>query len=82
MCSQKEIPTPFTVKHFLLEYTDFADKRLFRFQVNNLKDLFKDVPVGNILPFVRHVNLFNKIYSTKKLRKLCLSAYCNKSSIK
>ena len=53
--------TPFTVKHFLLECTDFAAKRVSCFQANNLRELFKDVPVGNILSFLRQVNLFYKI---------------------
>ena len=35
--------TPFTVKHFLLECTDFAAERISCFQANNLKELFKDV---------------------------------------
>ena len=53
--------TPFTVKHFLLECTDFAAERISCFQANNLKELFKDVPVGRILSFLRQVNLFYKI---------------------
>ena len=53
--------TPFTVKHFLLECTDFAEERISCFQANNLKELFKDVPVGKILSFFRQVNLFYKI---------------------
>ena len=52
--------TPFTVKHFLLECTDFAAERISCFQANNLKELFKDVPVGKILSFLRQVNLFYK----------------------
>ena len=53
--------TLFTVKHFLLECTDFAAERISCFQANNLKELFKDVPVGKILSFLRQVNLFYKI---------------------
>ena len=53
--------TPFTVKHFLLECTDFAAERISCFQANNLKELFKDVPVRKILSFLRQVNLFYKI---------------------
>ena len=49
------------VKHFLLECTDFAAERISCFQANNLKELFKDVPVGKILSFLRQVNLFYKI---------------------
>ena len=53
--------TPFTVKHFLLDCADFDRERRSLFQVNNLKDLFKDVSVENILSFLKNVNLFNKI---------------------
>ena len=53
--------TPFTVKHFRLECTDFAAERISCFQADNLKELFKDVPVGKILLFLRQVNLFYKI---------------------
>ena len=53
--------TPFTVRHFLLDCADFDRERRSLFQVNNLKDLFKDVSVENILSFLKNVNLFNKI---------------------
>ena len=59
----KGCDTPFTVRHFLLDCTcaDFEPERRSHFQVNNLKDLFKDVSVENILSFLKNVNLFNKI---------------------
>ena len=53
--------TPFTVRHFLLDCADFGRERRSLFQVNNLKDLFKDVSVENILSFLKNVNLFDKI---------------------
>ena len=53
--------TPFTVRHFLLDCADFGRERRSLFQANNLKDLFKDVSVENILSFLKNVNLFNKI---------------------
>ena len=53
--------TPFTVRHFLLDCADFDRERRFLFQVNNLKDLFKDVSVKSILSFLKNINLFNKI---------------------
>ena len=51
----------FTVRHFLLDCADFDRERLSCFQVNNLKDLFTDVSVENILSFLKVVNRFNKI---------------------
>ena len=53
--------TPFTVRHFLLDCADFHRERRSLIQVNNLKDLFKDVSVKNILSFLKNINLFNKI---------------------
>ena len=52
--------TPFTVRNFLIDWADFDRERRSLFQVNNLKDLFKDVSVENSLSFLKHVNLFNK----------------------
>ena len=46
---------------FFQECTDFAAKRTSCFQANNLKELFKGVPVGSILSFLKQVNLFYKI---------------------
>ena len=53
--------TPFTVRHFLLDCADFNRERRSLIQVNNLKDLFKDVSVENILSFLKNIILFNKI---------------------
>ena len=50
----------FTTKHILLECTDFAEKRTSCYQANDLKELFKDVPVGKILSFLRQVICFIK----------------------
>ena len=52
---------PFTVKHFLLECFDCQQTRRSYFQVNNLHDLFKDVPIENIIAFLKEIKLFNKI---------------------
>ena len=52
---------PFTVKHFLLDCFDFHQARHSFFQVNNLHDLFKDVPIENIIAFLKEIKLFNKI---------------------
>ena len=53
--------TQFTVRHFLLDCADFNRERRSLIQVNNLKDLFKNVSVENILSFLKNINLFNKI---------------------
>ena len=53
--------TPFTVRHFLLDCAVFDREGRSLFQVNNLKDLFKDVSVETILSFLKNIGLFNKI---------------------
>ena len=50
--------TPFTVRHFLLDCADFNRERRSLIQVNNLKDLFKDVSVENILSFFKKYKSF------------------------
>ena len=50
-----------TVKHILTDCIDFLQDRNKYFQVRDLKQLFQDVPVDNILSFLKDTNLFNKI---------------------
>ena len=52
---------PFIVKHFQLNCFDFQQARRSFFQVNNLHNLFKDVPIENIIAFLKKIKLFNKI---------------------
>ena len=52
---------PFTVRHFLLEYGDFAQVRNNCFHVENMKELFQDIHIDSIMTFLRQINLFNKI---------------------
>ena len=50
-----------TVKHILIDCIDFLQDRNKYFQVCDLRQLFQDVPVDNILSFLKYTNLFNKI---------------------
>ena len=50
-----------TVKHILTDCIDFLQDRNKYFQVRDLRQLFQDVPVDNILSFLKDTNLFNKI---------------------
>ena len=52
---------PFTVRHFLLEGGDFAQVRINCFLVDNMKELFQDIHIDSIMPFLGQINLFNKI---------------------
>lgn len=52
---------PFTVQHILIDCIDFSTTRNMFFRVNNLRQLFEDVPVDNILSFLRLIRLYDKI---------------------
>ena len=52
---------PFTVKHFLIDCIEFSHLRHQFFQTNKLRYLFENVTADNILMFLKHINLFNKI---------------------
>ena len=52
---------PLTMKHILLDCTDFANIRTNFFNVNNLKDLFEKVTSENIINYLKAINLVNKI---------------------
>ncbi|MES9951106.1 MAG: reverse transcriptase domain-containing protein [Candidatus Thiodiazotropha sp.] len=51
----------FTVKHFLLECVDFSIVRNQLIRVGDMKQLFENVPVDNILLFLKRIQLYNKI---------------------
>ena len=51
----------FTVKHFLIDCIEFSHIRHQFFQTNDLRYLFENVPTDNILMFLKHINLFNKV---------------------
>ena len=50
-----------TVKHILTDCIDFLQDRNKYLQVRDLRQLFQDVIVDNILSFLKDTNLFNKI---------------------
>ena len=52
---------PLTVKHILVDCVDFLQTRNMFFRVNNLKQVFQDVPVDNIILFLKMIRLYNKI---------------------
>ena len=52
---------PFTVKHILIDCIDFLQTRKKYYRANDLPQLFQDVPVDNILSFLKEINIFNKI---------------------
>ena len=52
---------PFTVCHILLECVDFSNVRNKYYHVNTIKQMFNDVPMDNIVLFLKEINLFNKL---------------------
>ena len=52
---------PLTVKHIVVDCVDFLQTRNMFFRVNNLKQVFQDVPVDNIILFLKMIRLYNKI---------------------
>ena len=46
---------------FLLECGDFAKGRNNCFHVDNMKQLFQDIHIDSIMPFLKVINLFNKV---------------------
>ena len=52
---------PFIVKHILIDCIDFLQTRNKYYRANDLTQLFQDVPVDNILSFLKEINIFNKI---------------------
>ena len=51
----------FTMKHLLLECSDFSDIRRKYFTVNTMKDLFSVVPYQSVLNFLKEIGLYKKI---------------------
>ena len=51
----------FTVKHILIDCIDFLQTRNKYYRANDLPQLFQDVPVDNILLFLKEINIFYKI---------------------
>ena len=52
---------PFSVKHFLLDCTDFRIIRSRFYRVNSLKELFDTVEPVRIFSFLKEIGLYNKI---------------------
>ena len=53
--------TPCTIKHVLLECKVFDNTRKHYFHVNNMKDLFENVHMDNVLSFLKETGLYQKI---------------------
>ena len=52
---------PFSVKHFLLDCTDFRIIRSRFYRVNGMNELFDTVEPARIFSFLKEIGLYNKI---------------------
>ena len=61
ICDNCNEDNPFTVKHILIECSDFEYIRQNYFRATNMQDLFEGIPLGRIIGFLKKVNLYDKI---------------------
>ena len=52
---------PFTAKRIFIDCIDFLQTRNKYYRANDLPQFFQDVPVDNILSFLKEINILNKI---------------------
>jgi len=50
---------PLTIKHILLERTDFSDVRQKYFSIALMKDLFDNADVHNIIAFIQETHFYH-----------------------
>ena len=53
--------TKYTVKYILIECTDLAHIRKAFYCANNMKELFQNAEINNVMSFLKTVNLYTKI---------------------
>jgi len=50
---------PLTVKHILIECTDFRDIRNKFFVASTMKDVFEQVSMRNVINFIKETHFYN-----------------------
>ena len=53
--------TKYTVKHFLIDCTDLAHIRETFYSANNMKELFQNIEIKNVMSFLEAKNMYGKI---------------------
>ena len=53
--------TKYTMKHILIECTNLAHIRKIFYSVNNMKELFQNTEINNVISFLKTVKLYTKI---------------------
>ena len=51
----------YTVKHILIECTDLTHIKQTFYSANNMKELFQDTEINNVISFLKTVKLYRKI---------------------
>ena len=53
--------TKYTIKHILIECTDLAYIRKTFYSANNMKELFQNTEMNNVISFLKTVKLYTKL---------------------
>ena len=53
--------TKYTVKHILIECTDQVHIRKTFYSANNMKELFQNTEINNVISFLKTVKLYTKL---------------------
>ena len=53
--------TKYTMNHILIECTDLAHVRKTFYSANNMKELFQNTEINNVISFLKTVKLYTKI---------------------
>ena len=53
--------TKYSVKHILIECTDLAHIRETIYNANDMKKLFQNIEIKNVMPFLEVINIYGKI---------------------
>ena len=54
--------TKYTMKHILIECSDLAHIRKTFYSANNMKELFQNTEINNVISFLKTVKLYTKIW--------------------
>ena len=54
-----DLSMPLTVKHILIECSDFRDIRNKYFVAPTMKDVFEQVSVRNVIDFIKETHFYN-----------------------
>jgi len=59
--SAQLVKCPLTVKHILVQCTDFKDSWTKYFVTSSLEELFRTVDVRNVLDFIKETHFYSKL---------------------